>query len=126
MLTVKEAARLLEIEPMTVYRWMKLGKLRSYKKGGYRRLFKREDIDQVLAKKSQLKLDHKTRERTAEEMKFFNKLSANLTEKESFQFMFSFLSEREYHELILTLAKKYKVLVPNWFIKECRHWGTIE
>lgn len=48
--TVKEACEYLKISQMTVFRWMKAGKLTHFKIGGSVR-FKKENLDQI-AKKS--------------------------------------------------------------------------
>jgi len=120
-LTTLEIQKLFNVSAQTVYNWRKLGKLRSYKLG-HRRLFKREDIEQLLIEDTQLKLDTTPRERTARELEFFEQLEANLTESESFELMFYPHAEREYHRLILDLARKYGVKIPKWFVAQCHHW----
>ena len=45
--TVDEVAIILKVNPMTVYRWIKAGKLKSYKAGKQYRV-KKEDLDKFL------------------------------------------------------------------------------
>lgn len=44
LLTVKETSAYLNVDPVTVYRYMNLYHLPSYKLGG-RRLFRQSDVD---------------------------------------------------------------------------------
>ena len=124
LLTVKETAKLLDIEIMTVYRWINSGKLPSYKKGGHRRLFKKEDVERLANEKGQLVLDIKTRKRTASELEYFKQLEAKLTRQELLGFLSNTFSEHDWHQLILDLARRYNVSIPKWFEKECRVWGV--
>lgn len=45
--TVDEIAEILKVNPMTVYRWIKAGKLKSYKAGRNFRI-KKGDLDKFL------------------------------------------------------------------------------
>ena len=47
LLTAKDVTRILKISPMTLYTWMKAGKIRSYKIG-YTRRFKQKDVERLI------------------------------------------------------------------------------
>ena len=119
IMTTLEVAQLLHVSTQTIINWRKSGKLKSYTRGR-NRFFKRDDIDKQLIKQSQLQLDTAPRERPVKQLKFFERLNEKLTAQESFQFMFSFLPERDWHLLILSLATKYEMVIPSFFKKECR------
>ena len=46
LLTVKDVIKIFQVSHQTIYRWMKSGKLRSYKIEGMRR-FKKEDVENL-------------------------------------------------------------------------------
>jgi len=123
MMNTTEVAQAFNVTATTIYYWWKAGKLRSFKHGS-RRLFRKEDVDDLLAKQNQLNLETAKRDRTPEELKFFEQLKTKLTEEESMELMISPLAEGPYHEFILKMAKKYKVPIPEWFKRECRIWNV--
>jgi len=122
IMTMREIATTFKVTEMTIYRWRKSGKLKSYKQG-YRRVFKREDVERLRNEETQLILDTKPKDWTVIEIKFFEQLDAKLTGRESFQIKYYPLSGREWCQLILDLAEKYNVTIPKWFEKECRIWN---
>jgi excisionase family DNA binding protein len=51
MLTLKEVAQILKVHPLTVYEWVKAGKLRAYKLGRVYRVAEK-DLEVFLASSS--------------------------------------------------------------------------
>lgn len=48
LFTVEDVCNMLSVKPLTIYRWVKSGKLKGYNVGGKALRFKREDIDELL------------------------------------------------------------------------------
>lgn len=48
LFTVDDVCNILSVKPLTIYRWVKSGKLKGYNVGGKALRFKREDIDAFL------------------------------------------------------------------------------
>lgn len=46
--TVKEAAEILRFSPLTIYRWLKKGKIKGIRLGGGQYRIKKKEIDQFL------------------------------------------------------------------------------
>jgi putative molybdopterin biosynthesis protein len=51
MLTIKEVAQILKVKPLTVYNWVKAGKLRAYKLGRIYRVAEK-DLEVFLSSSS--------------------------------------------------------------------------
>ena len=123
LLTANEVAKIFNVTHVTLFNWRKSGKLRGFKQG-YRRMYRREDVERLRVKQFQMNLEIIKRERTKKENEFFKHLDTKLSKKESWDLAYNIMAEKEYYEYIIEMAKKYKVPIPEWFKKECRQWNV--
>jgi DNA binding domain, excisionase family len=54
-MSIKEASELLNVNPSTIYRWAKSGRLSLYKKGLRTTIIKRSDIERIKAENEQIR-----------------------------------------------------------------------
>ena len=54
-MSIKEASEFLNVNPSTIYRWAKNGRLSLYKKGLRTTLIKRSDIERMKAENEQIR-----------------------------------------------------------------------